>query len=131
MTMTDSGSTRICADCGVSDPALFSDAYYCRRCKTIRTRIWNRRNSLAKYGITRTEWAAMFAAQDGACAICTEPLGDRPHVDHDHATGDVRGLLCPHCNWMLGNAKDSPANLRRAALYLERSAKPAGRRERE
>jgi hypothetical protein len=68
----------------------------------------------------------MLAAQDGACVICgtTEP-GDNwhrgLHIDHCHATGRVRGLLCQNCNQMLGKAHDDPAVLRKAAQYLEAS----------
>lgn len=87
------------------------------------------------YGISHDEWVALLASQDGRCPVCTcefSGLTSRDIcVDHDHATGDVRGILCRSCNRALGFVDDSPANLRRAALYLERSAKPAGRRERE
>jgi hypothetical protein len=52
-----------------------------------------------RYGISIDEWYAMFKAQDGRCAICGKLQGDRRmHVDHDHRTGKVRGLLCAGCN---------------------------------
>lgn len=58
------------------------------------------------YGITLADYDAMLAAQQGACAIChrTDPGGktDLFHVDHDHVTGRVRGLLCNRCNRCLG-----------------------------
>ncbi|MGD0053597.1 MAG: endonuclease domain-containing protein, partial [Vulcanimicrobiaceae bacterium] len=44
----------------------------------------------------------------------------RLHVDHDHRTNEVRGLLCRWCNQMLGSAKDDPARLRGAIDYLSR-----------
>lgn len=53
----------------------------------------------------------------GACDICGGT--ERLHIDHCHATNTVRGLLCDHCNNMLGRAKDRPDILRRGAEYLE------------
>lgn len=53
----------------------------------------------AGLGITDADYAAMLAAQGGHCAICpSTPKTRRLHVDHDHATGAVRGLLCHRCN---------------------------------
>jgi len=56
-----------------------------------------------KYGISVGTYDEMFAAQNGVCAICGEaPEGKRLAVDHDHATGQVRSLLCDRCNWKIG-----------------------------
>lgn len=50
-------------------------------------------------GVTDEEYAAMLERQGGGCAICgARPKTRRLHVDHDHATGKVRGLLCHRCN---------------------------------
>jgi Recombination endonuclease VII len=50
-------------------------------------------------GVTDEEYARLLAAQGGHCALCpNEPKTRRLHVDHDHATGRVRGLLCHRCN---------------------------------
>jgi Recombination endonuclease VII len=50
-------------------------------------------------GITDVEYGAMLRVQGGGCAICgAKPKTRRLHVDHDHATGQVRGLLCHRCN---------------------------------
>jgi hypothetical protein len=58
-------------------------------------------------------------SQDHRCAVCREPVGvDRLHVDHDHATGEFRGLLCHLCNRGLGHFGDSPERLDAAAVYL-------------
>lgn len=90
----------------------------------------HRTNNLKKYGITPAQYDAMLDAQDGVCAICGRPpKGGRTssaslHVDHDHKTGIVRGLLCNACNLGVGKFMDSPALLRIAAVYLE---KPHGR----
>lgn len=75
------------------------------------------------YGITADDYANLLASQGGRCAICgaTEPggRGNRLHVDHCHNSKRVRGLLCAGCNTGLGQMKDDPARLRRAADYLE------------
>lgn len=73
------------------------------------------------YGISLEEFNDLLAQQDGACGVCRAELTDTPHVDHDHKTGEVRGLLCGKCNRGLGMFDDDPAMLRRAAEYLEAS----------
>ncbi len=86
----------------------------------------------SKYGLTPEAFDCLLASQFESCAICAGPphpvvrnvkrQGVSPQfvVDHDHSTGAIRGLLCHSCNSMLGMAKDSPANLRSAAHYLEK-----------
>jgi hypothetical protein len=71
-----------------------------------------------RYGIGDDEVAAMMEAQAGLCPICRRPMGTKPHVDHNHATGEVRGLLCFTCNVGLGNFGDDVERLERAAAYL-------------
>lgn len=78
----------------------------------------------AKYGISSDDFDKLFAEQGRACKICgsTESKGNgRFHVDHNHTTGVVRGILCQACNVTLGKMNDDPALLRRAADYLENS----------
>lgn len=92
---------------------------------TTKRRLIARKSHLKhKYGITIAEYDAMFADQGGVCAICQ---GTTKHkymqwstlvVDHDHTTGQVRGLLCHPCNVLLGKAQDSATILRAAADYL-------------
>ena len=64
----------------------------------------------------------MLAAQHGKCAICggNRSIKDtfRLGIDHDHATGRIRGLLCGNCNIGLGHFDDSPGLLEKAADYL-------------
>jgi ribosomal protein L32 len=74
-----------------------------------------------KYNMTPEEFDALTAAQQNKCAICGKEFGI-PHVDHDHATGKVRALLCKPCNSMLGMAKDSQAVLQAAIDYLKKFA---------
>lgn len=77
-----------------------------------------------KYGLDLIQYHTLLAFQAGCCAICKVKFGDekttRGHVDHSHATGKVRGLLCMNCNQALGKMRDNPETLRSAADYLER-----------
>lgn len=72
------------------------------------------------YGIDTTQYGEMYLQQRGKCAICQRrPKGQDPlAVDHDHATGKVRGLLCRGCNTGLGCFEDDMASLGRAVAYL-------------
>lgn len=88
---------------------------------------YHRSYHLAKtYGLTAEQFEALQVAQGRKCAICgtDEPggNGDCFRVDHDHATGEVRGLLCHACNLMLGYAKDNVAVLAAAIRYLSGEA---------
>jgi hypothetical protein len=82
-----------------------------------------RRNQIlkSKYGITQAEYDIMLSNQNGGCAICFRKPGKRPlHVDHDHSTGQVRGLLCHQCNWYLATVESDEAILLRLEAYLHR-----------
>ena len=76
------------------------------------------------YGLTAHQHTALFASQGKVCAICNSaaPGGSKKqwHVDHDHETEVVRGLLCFSCNVGLGSFKDNPALLDKAAAYLRK-----------
>ncbi|GAA2453257.1 hypothetical protein GCM10010191_84790 [Actinomadura vinacea] len=71
----------------------------------------------ARYGLGQTEIQEIVDMQRGLCAICC----DRPaeNVDHDHETGVVRGILCGGCNTGMGQLRDDPVALRRAADYVQ------------
>lgn len=72
-----------------------------------------------KFGITRERYEAILDEQGGVCAICkVAPTTKRLAVDHDHQTGEVRGLLCLSCNMGLGYFKDSKNRLVNAIHYL-------------
>jgi hypothetical protein len=76
-----------------------------------------------KYGISLKALEAMYVAQQGRCAICGVPRPlrgkDCLHIDHNHNTGVVRGLLCGTCNKGIGLLRDDPFVLRAAADYLD------------
>lgn len=83
-------------------------------------RRWEMRS---KFGLTPERYAEMRAEQGYGCAICGRPEGGPTAlaIDHDHETGQVRGLLCTQCNIGLGQFADDVDRLRAAAAYLERS----------
>lgn len=113
----------------------------CRQCQSAQAQQWHwenvdrsaenrRRNDLAKYGMTVEQYEDMLANQGGVCAICgqDEPLAHgrtgrkfRLSVDHCHATGNVRGLLCQKCNRAVGLLGDSIDLLEKAVAYLKGS----------
>lgn len=72
------------------------------------------------YGITAEDFASLLRKQRGVCAICNQSCstGRQLAVDHDHATGKVRGLLCSRCNRGLGHFKDDVLQLQAALAYL-------------
>ena len=81
------------------------------------------RQDLRVYGLTVEAYEALLAAQGGVCAICRRPPAadgrqKRLHVDHDHATDAVRGLLCSNCNTALGLLDDDVDRIAAAIFYL-------------
>lgn len=77
------------------------------------------------YGLTPEEFSFMVGSQMNLCKACRVPMtmiSHKPescHVDHDHTTGKIRGLLCHTCNSGLGMLKDDPKRLRALADYVE------------
>lgn len=78
------------------------------------------RHLKANHGITFAVYNDMLIGQGGVCKICKKPCKHRRRlsVDHDHATGKIRGLLCHLCNAILGMCSDSPEILETAVKYL-------------
>jgi hypothetical protein len=71
------------------------------------------------FGITQVDYDVRLVSQGGGCAICgKQPEKISLHVDHDHITGKIRGLLCVGCNNALGQFRDDPALLTRAIAYV-------------
>jgi len=101
--------------------------YFCKECREVLNKETYCPDKAANahlkrnYGITLAEYDTMLEQQEGCCKVCgtDEPGGQgRFHVDHNHTTGKVRGLLCSECNTGLGKFKDSPTVLLKALAYL-------------
>lgn len=88
---------------------------YCKDCQ-------RRENLFYAYGITPEDWERIFNSQKRKCPIChhTEKNVKIWTVDHDHATGKMRGILCDNCNKGLGHFRDDQDNFKRAIDYLNR-----------
>ncbi len=78
----------------------------------------HRAKTLKKYGLTEPEYEALVLGQDSRCAICGKVPNDRLVVDHNHETGQVRGLLCRSCNSALGLLGESEDVLLAAYNYV-------------
>ena len=76
-----------------------------------------------RYGIDREFFNNLLLAQNNRCAICNKPFDlSNPksiHIDHDHSTGKIRGILCRDCNIAIGIFKDNPEYAYNASIYLE------------
>ncbi len=114
------------------DPTLASSySYECKDCCIKRTVEYNHRHRPKRkdqalqrhYGIGLEEYNQLFEEQNGGCAICgtTEPGGKWKnfHVDHDHETRKVRGLVCSNCNTSMGLVKEDIHTLKSMIQYLE------------
>jgi len=76
-----------------------------------------------RYGITLEEYNKRLAEQNHSCAICKTPqleLSKTLCVDHDHKTGEIRGLLCDYCNRGLGFFKENKESMKLAINYLNK-----------
>lgn len=94
-------------------------ARYARRKEKGVYRAWQLQ---AKFGLSVQQYEEMVAAQENRCAICSTEFTGTPHVDHCHATGNVRGLLCQDCNFGIGRLGDDIARLESAINYLRHHA---------
>jgi hypothetical protein len=125
---------RRCPDCGATKPlAAFPRnasgsggfARYCKPCHNARGRESRERlhggsreyHLRRRYGIGQVDVDELLEAQGGRCAICGRAGPE--HVDHDHRTGWVRGILCFNCNGGLGQFRDDPELLGEALTYLK------------
>jgi len=129
---------RVCSYCKVEKKysafhlrkaAAHGVAYGCKECSiAYKKKIYDpvrERNRLYRYlyGITLDDYDRMLTSQNNRCAICNSTATGRKgtkylSVDHCHATGKVRGLLCNHCNTGIGSMKDDIELLDKAIAYL-------------
>lgn len=83
----------------------------------------SRRSLLRRYGLTLDDYEALLLKQNGRCKICGTPTSGRVSgvflVDHNHSTGEVRGLLCSRCNVGMGNFDEDVTRLRRVIRYIK------------
>ena len=123
----------LCTDCGKhKSPEEFprnrraqsGRATYCKPCHNARSRASRAKHGGARryhlrdrYGIEPADFDRLVEQQGGVCPVCEA----RPavHVDHDHVTKQVGGILCEMCNGFLGAFRDDPRLLGAAAQYLE------------
>jgi len=108
--------------------------HWCKVCCSESNKAWARKNRRTTknselkhvYGITLVEVETLYDIQEGLCAICSVSISLegqtnknlKVHIDHNHKTGDIRGLLCGKCNSGLGMFKDKPSILENALSYL-------------
>ena len=99
---------------------------YCKPCHNAKGRASVEKNHgnnrsyhlMGRYGVTEEEVAQLIKDQGGLCLLCRGPLGAKPHVDHSHKTGRVRGILCNACNQGLGSFRDDVEVMALAIEYL-------------
>lgn len=94
--------------------------YYASLPKEEKVRRGRNNNLKSSYGMTVEQYDRMYSMQDGRC-VCCAVFCERLHVDHDHQTGKIRGLLCQPCNTALGLVQDDILVLRAMIEYLEKS----------
>lgn len=107
---------KTCTACGLEKhlSAFEPTRNKCTLCRSMQKKV-------RKFNITLDDYNKMFMEQEGCCAICSKHQSEFDKalaIDHDHKTGEVRGLLCMHCNTALGKFYDKEDNLIRAVEYL-------------
>lgn len=129
MNVTGRRSDAGCRECSRKYQREYQRDYRSRNPE--KRREYQRKTNLRRlYGVSTDDYERMFEKQGGVCRICRQPEqrsradGSRKHLhlDHDHVTGRVRGLLCTRCNTVLGMANDDCSVLASAIDYLSEFA---------
>jgi hypothetical protein len=97
-----------------SNTTCWRNKRICKACAKLNAD-WQR---LRKYGLDKDSYEDLLKNQENLCVICAKEFVTTPHIDHDHETGEVRGLLCYPCNSGLGQFEDDIDRLKRAIKYL-------------
>lgn len=122
---TLAATTRKCIKCSEEyTPTIASQKYCSGRCWTSANKAKKVKAASNKIKISKEHYNVLYELQSGKCAICkcdsgSNARGDRLAVDHCHASGHIRGLLCHRCNTAIGLFKDSKENLSAAIEYLK------------
>jgi hypothetical protein len=118
-----------CRECTRNNVLYYVDKRRVTKEGRERSRLWSWTAVLKTYGLTPEKYKVLLEEQDGVCAICRNPEtfknkdGLRPLcVDHDHASGKIRGLLCHSCNVALGHFGEDLGRMEKAMEYLRRHA---------
>ena len=117
---------KICTRCKLQKESneCYETHSWCKAClksywRSRSTPDGQRQKHLKAFGLTIAQYDEMSTKQDGVCKICGQPeTFRRLSVDHDHVSGNVRGLLCINCNVALGGFKDDIKRLQSAISYL-------------
>lgn len=137
----------LCKACGEMSPDKFSEYFNsaqnrwvrykseCKKCMTARKRPYEKKRAKTRirntdvqrryylrnrYGLTEEAYTELLESQECKCAICKSMLRrENIDIDHNHSTGEVRGILCSRCNKMLGFAEDDIHKLEKAIEYLK------------
>ena len=113
---------------------LYKREQYRKHGKSERTRQRETTMKFKQYGLTPEQYQDMFEQQGGVCAACGQPEMTRHHaetvsslaVDHDHATGKIRGLLCTRCNIAIGVLQDDLHRLEGLLAYMLQNSENLG-----
>lgn len=142
------GESKLLTEFAFNNKKTGKRAGLCRKCLSKKGKLWRQKNAPERtrrigedpemyakkgrnrhlkytYGITLVDYEKILSDQNGVCGICgTDVPGGHGawHVDHDHETGIVRGLLCVKCNVGIGHFNHDTERLNLAVKYLAKSA---------
>jgi hypothetical protein len=118
-TCTDCGQAKVLGEFYKDNRGALGVMARCKSCH--KTKVAGN-NTLKRTGVSPEKYAELLFLQGGVCAICKGECYKKLSVDHDHETGEVRGLLCHSCNTAVGLLLDDPQRLEAAAAYLRKES---------